>query len=184
MKHFKGWIFDAGLAAIAVVILAIIMVLFAAMWIQYRTGIDNQITNSTTPLNATAIAQINGLGNSFFLSNGQDIVLIFWLALVVALFISAAFENATFFTIPIGVICMVGVIFTSFVASDLAHSVLAQPALSTIVGTYYSGILYLTDNLPIISGVLCVVYLLLVVMSKGRLSSAGGGGPSANIVSG
>lgn len=180
----KGWILDVGLMVIALVIISIVFVLFAAMWLQFRTGIDNQATNSTLPLNSTTLTQINGLGNGFFLTNGQDIILLFWFALIVALFISASVENATFLTIPIGVILMVPIMLISFIGSDLAHAFLTSPSLTAITGTYYSGILYLTDNLPVVSGVLCIVYLVLVVLTKGRGASGGGGTSSQNIVSG
>ena len=172
----KGWIFDVALVGFVLVIATVILVLLSYLWVNFRPAIDNADTNSSIPLNSSQIATINGIGNNYFLNAGPSFIILLFGVMVAALFISAYAEAAGFISFPLGIIFLITAIFLSFMLSDFAHAILTSPALGTITAQYYSGPLYLLDNLPILTGVLGVGYLLFILLHRNTNSTSGWGG--------
>ncbi len=165
-------IWDPLIIGISLFVLIVVMVLFVVIWSQLGPKLN--VANAN--LNATQKAVINGFGNGFFY-NSLDILMVFIYAiLILAAFISASYEGAdTTSTLVLGLVFLVVAVIVSFGISDVAHSYLTQAALLPITKQYFSRSLYLMDNLPVLTGLFTIGYMIFVVTRK-HISTGGGGG--------
>ena len=172
----KGWVLDVAVLAIVMVFATMIMVLLGYLWVNFKPGLDNMNLNGTYPVSAQNISRIDGIGNSYFLTGGPSVLLLLFGVMVICLIVSAWGENAGFISFPLGIFFLFAALLISFFLSDFAHNFLMSSALGSFTSQYYSGPMYLLDNLPIITGVLGVAYLVLIMLHRrqpGGASSAG-----------
>ena len=172
----KGSILDPVYLVIVFTCAVIIFIFLALIWTQFRPAIDNADTNMSIPLNATTIATINGIGNSYFLNGGQATLLFFFFAMVVAMFISAYAESSGFLALPISLFFLIMTIITSMILSDIAHAILTSNGLASLVAQHFATILYLEDNLPLLAAALTIGYVVFVLVRRGQSNSAAGAG--------
>ena len=158
-----------------------VLLLLSGIWAQARPIFDNQ---TITGNNATVANQINRIGDSFFFYSSDSIIVLMYFALIIALFISAIYEQARPETLPIGLLFLIPLILITFPLADLAHYFYTNPGFANVAG-YYGSTEYLADNSPLITILITIVYLVFVVTKRqifGGNSGSGGGG--VNIVSG
>ena len=180
----KAWIFDVAVLGFVLVIATVIMVLLAYTWTQFQPQLDAMNQNAAIPLNQSTINQIDSIGIGYFLTGGPSFIILLFGVMVAALFISAWAENAGFISFPIGIIFLIAAIFLSFMLSDFAHAILTSPTLGSLTAQYYSGPLYLLDNLPIITGILGIGYLVFILLHRNNNPYGTGGASAGRIVSG
>jgi hypothetical protein len=150
--------FNAGIVFIAV---AFVFVVMAVLWHQGSPQLVAQL-NQTNPNEANTI--IN-LGNGFYYHTADTLMVVFYFILILASFIAAYYEGADGMTLPIGIALMVLAIIVSFPISDFAHGLLASTTLYP-VNLFFSGTLYIFDNLPIFTGIAMIGYLVFVTTKK------------------
>lgn len=161
-----------------------VLLMFSSLWLNTRITIDNQITNSTmnSTLQNEALNHINGLGNSFFLNSSDQIIILMYMALIVAFFISALYESSNPASLPLALLFLIPLILITFPLADIAHAFYTNAGFANVAG-YYKGTEYLINYSPMITIVITLVYIVLLATKKGVPGSGGGGG-GTSIVTG
>jgi hypothetical protein len=162
----KGSIFDAAILGMVLVVAVMIMLLLTALWIPFKADIDQMNTNAAFPVSAANQTIIDNLGNAYFLQNGPIFLIFLFGAMVIVMLVSAWGENAGTWVLIPGIFAMICTIFISFLLSDWAHNFAYSASLSAITATYYAAPLYILDNLPIITGILSIAYLVIVSLKR------------------
>lgn len=173
-KHYvKGFVWDSFIIGILAFVMVVIFILFVVIWGKLSTTLKPQIAT----LNATEQNQVLGLGNGFF-NDSLDIILIFiYFILILASFMAAAYEGASgTATLILGIVFLIVAVIVSMGISDIAHQYLTQAALLPSTKQHFSMALYLMDNLPLLTGIFTVGYLVFVITRKEIVVRQGGGG--------
>ena len=172
-RHVKGFVWDAFIIGIMAFVMAVVFILFIVIWGKVSTQLHTQISS----LNQTEQNQVLGLGNSFF-NNSLSIILIFiYFMLILASFIAAAYEGASgTATLVLGIVFLIVAIIVSMGISDVAHQYLTQAALLPSTQQHFKAVLYLMDNLPLVTGIFTVAYLVFVITRKEVIVRQGEGG--------
>lgn len=152
-------------------------VLFLAVPIAMNIG--NYVTTATiqqcSACNASQIATLQATGNGFF-NNTPDVVMaILYFMLILASFISASYEGANpAATLLLGLIFVVLATVVSFPIADSAHQYINF--VQNLNAKAHLGIsTYIQENLPILTGILTVAYIVFVISRKEVILEAVGG---------
>lgn len=175
-KYMKGWVLDVAVLGLVMVLATMIMVLLGYMWTQFKPSLDSMNQNASIPVSAQNISRIDSIANSYFLTGGPSVLLLLFGVMVICLVVSAWGENAGFISFPLGIFFLFAALLISFVLSDFAHAFLMSQALGSFTAQYYSGPLYILDNLPIVTGVLGVAYLVLIMLHRRQPGGVSGAG--------
>lgn len=160
-------------------VVAIVFILFAVFWLNFRPKLLASATNTLFPLNTTQINQIRQTGNGFFLYSGDTILIFFYFMLILATFISASHEGADAQALPLGLPLLILAILVSMPISDFAHAFITSPSLAS-AATWYKGTLYIEDNLPTFTALGTLAYLVFVITRRGGVGFGGYGGMKVN----
>lgn len=169
---------DIFVVGVIFVVLAITFILYAYLWAGpngFRGKIDNVISNQTMLNSSTqthATNLINNFGNGYFLNSSGPILIFFYFMLIGAAFISASKERADPQTLPLALPVLIIAILVSMPISDFAHAFITS-SIFTSVAVWFKGVLYITDYLPVFTGLGTLGYIVFVVTSRGGGSSGG-----------
>lgn len=123
---------------------------------------------------------INQIGNTFFYYMPDGMLVLMYFGLIMAVFLSAVYENARPETFPIGLLFLIPLILITFPLSDFVHYFYSQPGFANVVG-YYQSIIYISDWGPLFTILVTLAYLLFVMTKKSSSSSIPSG---SGIISG
>lgn len=165
----RGSVESGFIVGIALLFTLVFFIVMANIWVQAKP----LILNSTTASGAKVIA---ALGDTFYLTGTDSLLVFFYFISVVGVFVSAYYESADPNTLPIGILFLIPLILITFPLSDFAyHFIASQPAA---VADHFSGTLYILAWLPVFTTVITLGYLIFVVR-KNNLMPHGN-----NIISG
>ena len=170
----KGFIWDPMVIGVMVFVLAIVFMIFIVMWGRLATNLQPMISN----LNATEQNQILGLGNSYFFNSSQILLIFIYFVMILASIIAASYEGAsTTYTLVLGIFFLIIALIVSMALSDAAHTFLMQNALVPYTKAHFQMGVYLLDNLPILTGIFIIMYMVIVITRKEILvkNNANGG---------
>jgi hypothetical protein len=136
--------------------------------------------NATFPVSAQNETVITGWATTYFNSSQPSLLLLLFGVLIIATLVSAYFESAGLIAIPLSLVALVGIIIVGMFLSDFAYNFATSGALSTTTSTYYSGILYIVENLPIIAVMITLAYTFVIVLPRRRNTSSTNGGRWVN----
>lgn len=170
-RYFKGFIYDAFVVGVSFLALALVTVLFALLWINSRPYYANALGSTSAGYNAVA-----RLGNNYFLNTGDTVLIFFYFMMILASFINAMQIGADPATLPIGIPMMIVGILVSMPISDMAVKFMTYSVMLP-ASHYYLGTLYILENLPILTALATLGYIVFVVTrrNEGYVVNTGGG---------
>ena len=154
-------------------LLAIIAIILVLLWIAVRPAFINTMTQYGTPQGVQAIKNV---GDGFFFYTIGTLCVFFYFMMILACFINARYQGADHSTLAIGLIFLVIGLIVSFPISDFLHALYTAQGLQA-ADVYLSSLMYLVDNMPVITALSTIVYLALVITNKNVSVSLGGGAP-------
>lgn len=147
-----------------------VAVLFSAMWGELKPQIDNAIA-ATSP---QGVKVINNLGDSFFYYTQDTMLTLLYFGLVLAVFISALYENANPESFALGLLFIIPLIIVTFSLSDLAHAFYSVQGLAGVKG-YFTSTEYIMDYLPVFTAIFSLGYLIFLATKKNIFKGAPSG---------
>ena len=98
------------------------------------------------------------------------------LGAAVAVFVYAAFLNASRILLGVGFVLMIILTYVSFYLSNAFYTILTNPVLINATG-HFPNIVYIIDYMPVLVAVLTIVYLLIATTKLRSGSFSSGNAP-------
>lgn len=156
----RGSVESGFLVGIALLFTFVFFIIMANIWVQAKP----LIVNSTTTQGGKVIA---GIGDTFYLTGADSILVFFYFISVLGVFISGYYENADAITLPIGILFLIPLILITFPLSDFAYHLITSQ--SATVANHFGGTVYLLAWLPVFTTIITLGYLIFVVTKKNML---------------
>lgn len=172
LRTQKGFIGDVFIALLVFLLIpSIVLVAFYTAGGIIQGDLQGMANNGL--LNQTAVNNANAM---YHLLNYFDIIIPFLLlGSMVAIFVYAAFLNASRILLGVGFLLMIILTFVSFYISNAWYAILTNPVLASATANF-PHIVYLVDYLPVLEAVLTIVYLLIATirLRNGSIPESGG----------